>query len=78
MASPTYTQVLKVMSDYVGQEKAEGALNRQLEKAGTSPDALDPATLKNILSKIQGVATLYIEDEGKQKEVEAKLAAIAG
>ncbi len=77
MASATYNQVLKTISDYVGQEKAEGALIRQLEKAGFTPDSLDGAALKSILSKIQGVATLYIEDEAKQKELENKLAAIS-
>jgi hypothetical protein len=77
MPSPTYNQVLKIIAEYVGQEKAEGALNRQLEKAGTTPDALDSATLKNILPKIQGVVSLYVEDEGKQKEAETKLASIS-
>ena len=77
MANPIYTSLLQVVSSYIGQEKAQGLIERNLEKAGFKPDALDKAQLKTVVLRLSVAATLYIDDKNQHAECGEKIAALA-
>jgi predicted secreted protein len=77
MASPTYSMLVDAAKNYIGEEKATGAIQRRMEREKLTQDSFSKADLQRIFNQICDVLTLYIDEEPKKEELIAKIKYIA-
>ena len=75
-SSSLYQRLVKIAGEYIGEDKAVGAISRQLKHCNATPEAFDAAQLKKILSKVITATSLYIADAGAKTALESKLKAL--
>jgi hypothetical protein len=73
MPSPLFTQVIKTVAPFVGEEKAVGALTRRIGDVKATPDNFGPEHLKSIVGKVIDVMCLYVPEPEKQADLKAKI-----
>lgn len=77
MASATYAKAKSTIAPYLGEEKAQTCIDRQLERCSASPDSFSDADLKTILNFLVGASTIHLApDQAKIKELTDKIRAL--
>lgn len=76
MASALYDKLVKTIAVYIGEEKASGAVGRQLKHCGATCDELSQTHLKAILTFVTAATTLYVSDPAKKAELVAEITAL--
>jgi len=74
MANNLYTNLIATVSPYIGQEKAVGAIGRQLLRCRATPETVTVEDLRGIFHFVVGATTLYLApDRVKQQALIEKL-----
>ena len=60
MANALYKDLFRVVSGYIGDERATTTLVRQLERNKATPDSVTKADLSEVMNFLVGGATLYL------------------
>ena len=77
MANQLYHQLEEIVSHYIGAEKAERALTRQLERCGATPDSVTKDHLHDVHNFLLGATKLYLHpDKAKQAELADKITSL--
>lgn len=61
--SALYQQLVKVVGEYIGEDKAAGAIGRQLKHCASTPETFKKEDLGKILGQVVTVSTLYLSDD---------------
>lgn len=78
MANALYNDLFRVVSEYIGDERAKTTLVRQLERSQATPDSVTKTDLNEVMNFLIGGTTLYLyPDKAKQAELKAKLQTFA-
>jgi hypothetical protein len=77
MASPTYNQLLTIISGYIDKEKASGILERQVKAKNLLPDTLASKDLAALVIGLSTATSLYVPDAGRKEELKTKLKSLA-
>jgi hypothetical protein len=73
MPSPMFSQVIKTVAPFVGEEKAVGALTRRIGSVSATPDDFNAEHYKSIMHQVISVMCLYVPEPDKQADLTAKL-----
>jgi hypothetical protein len=74
MASPTYVSLMSTLEPFIGRERAEIALTRQMARCNATADSLSPAQVKQIINFIMGATKILLAgNKEKQDQLEARL-----
>jgi hypothetical protein len=70
MANAFYNKVKSTVAEYIGNDKAELAVKRQVDRANTTADAFSSDHLLQVMDSMIGVCTLYLAN-GEQDKLDA-------
>ena len=73
MPSPTYTTLLKKVSEYVEPVKAKEVLDRYITGGGASPDTFSSEDLIRLMTAVTTATKLYVSDKGRRDEMVARI-----
>ena len=78
MPSPLYTEVVRIVTSFVGAEKGPGIVERQLKfAAGASADNFAKEHLQKIQGMLVTASKLYLADPSKFDTLKSQIAAKA-
>ncbi len=66
MANAFYSKFESTVVEYIGNDKAELALNRQLDRCGVTADTFTSDHLSDVLDTMVGLCTLYLSGEDEK------------
>jgi hypothetical protein len=74
MPNVLYRNLLETVSSFIGEDKADTVLKRQLERCDATPDTVTADNLKALMNFVIGGAGLYLHpDKAKQAELTGKI-----
>ena len=77
VANSFYTNLVSTVSSYIGPQKAEASIGRQLLRCQATPETVTAESLRAILNQVIGATTLHLApDKVRQQELTEKLKAI--
>ena len=77
MANALYQRLFRTVSEYIGEEKAEGSIGRQLTRCDATADTLNTDHLRELMNFLIGATTLPLHpDKEKKAELTDKLKAL--
>ncbi len=77
MASTTYKSVANTLVPYIGDDRTNAMLLRQMERCGADPESFSSSHLKEVRNFIIGATTMYVTDKDKRGELKDKLLSLA-
>ena len=66
MSNTFYSKLESTVVEYIGDDKAELALNRQLDRCGVTADNFTSDHLGEVLDTMVGLCTLYLSGEDEK------------
>jgi hypothetical protein len=76
MPSNSFQQVVALVGTFIGPEKAQGLVSRQLKYCNKTEDSFVLSDVGGIVVNIVAAASLYLGDATKKDELKAKLVAM--
>ena len=77
VANTLYRNLVATVSSYIGPQKAEASIGRQLLRCQATSESVTAENLRAILNHVIGATTLHLApDKVKQQELTEKLKAI--
>ncbi len=73
MPNDVYSRLSGLLSAYVGEEKAQMTLQRQLARCSATPDSLTLEHVKTITDFLIGAMSLYIRNKETRSELTEKI-----
>lgn len=74
MPSPTYVRLMGALEPFIGRERAESALTRQMARCNATADSLTPAHVKQIINFIMGATKILLAgNKERQDQLEQRL-----
>ena len=68
MANALYQRLFRTVSEYIGEEKAEGSIGRQLTRCdATGADTLNTDHLRELMNFLIGATTLPLHPDKEKK-----------
>ncbi len=77
MPSSHYQRLLTLVIPYIGEEKATGAIGRQLKHCNGTPETFSADDFQKITAHVIGATTLYVRDAAQKQQLIDQLKAFA-
>ncbi len=77
MPSALYQRLVTLVTPYVGEAKADGAIGRQLKHCDRTPDTFGAADYPKITAHVIGATSLYVRDPVEKQKLIDQLKAFA-